>query len=578
MVRIVSLLIALLLSLLPLPVLAQAVPAPPAGAAEETHADPFGRQTPRGTVRGYLAAVAADDLTRAARYLEVADPDALPSRRAARSLRIVLDRAGDLLPVTEIANTAEGSTGDALEGQLDRVGSLGEGRARIDLHVRRVERDGQKVWLFEAGALKALPMLLQHSKVGLVEQWTPLALKGVEFMGVTAGDWAALGVVAAGAMLAGLLAAFGVGGIVRAVWRRTGEARDGRWLTRARMPFALMLAVMWFKTGALALGISIVGRTVGGTVADIVFVFAAGWFAAVAVDHLSRTFLSRMTGRTQATATSVVALVKRLAKTLILLAATFVTLDICGVDVTTGLAALGIGGLALALGAQKTVENLVGSVTVVADQPIRIGDFCRFDGIVGTVEDIGIRSTRVRTLERTLVTIPNGAFASMQIENYSKRERFLFRHELSLRYETPVATVRAMVERLRRMLAERPDVPAAYRPRVNFKALGADNLTVEIFAYFQSTDYVTFLDVQQEMLLEIMSVFEEMGVEFAFPSQTLYLARDASVPWEAGISPANDRTLDARANERAKVDFGGSLAPTSDDLRDVVKRSKERAA
>ena len=559
--------LVLALSLLLLPVTAAAAFAqstPPSTEAEA--ADPFGRHTPRGTVRGFLAAVADDDLTRAARYLEVADQDALSARNLARSLRVVLDRAGDLLPTTEIANVPDGRTGDALEAQLDRVGTIGEGRAAIDLYVRRVERDGAKVWLIEENALKAVPRLLKASRVGLVERWTPNSIKGLMVGGVAAGDWAAITLVAVLAVLAGLLVSYGLGGTVRALWRRSAEQRDGRWITRARLPVALALSVGWFKAGTLALGVSIVARAAAGTVADIVFVVAVAWFVAVAVDHLSRTFLARMTGRAQATATSVVALAKKIAKSLVFLAAAFFVLDICGVDVTTGLAALGIGGLALALGAQKTVENLVGSVTVVADQPIRIGDFCRFDGILGTVEDIGIRSTRVRTLERTLVTIPNGAFASMQIENFSKRERFLFRHELSLRYETPPATVRALTERLRQLLADRPDVPAALRPRVVFKALGADNLTVEMFAYFETKDYVAFLAVQEDMLLTIMEIFEQMGVEFAFPSQTLYLAGDTSVPLAAGLTPAND----------AKPDFGGSLAPSTDDLLDVAKEGRAK--
>ena len=562
--------LSLLLPALLLPLAAAAQTAAQTAAPTEV-ADPFGRHTPRGTVRGYLAAVADDDLTRAARYLDVDDQNALSARALARSLRVVLDRSGDLLPTTEIANVPDGRTGDALEADLDRVGAIGEGRARMDLHVRRVERDGAKVWLIEERALKAVPRLLRNSRIGLVERWTPAPLKGVMLGGVAAGDWAAITIVAALAVLAGLLVSYGFGGTVRALWRRSAESRDGRWITRARLPVALALSVGWFKAGTLALGVSIVARAAAGTVADIVFVVAVAWFAAVAVDHLSRTFLARMNGKGEGAATSIVALAKKIAKSLVFLAATFFVLDICGVDVTTGLAALGIGGLALALGAQKTVENLVGSVTVVADQPIRIGDFCRFDGILGTVEDIGIRSTRVRTLERTLVTIPNGAFASMQIENFAKRERFLFRHDLSLRYETPVARMRAVMERLRRMLAEHPDVPEALKPRVRFKALGADNLTVEVFAYVVSEDYPAFLGVQEEMLLEIMEIFEEMGAEFAFPSQTLYLAGDTSVPLAAGLA------AHGAADDRS--DFGGSLAPTSDDLRDVAKkgRAKERA-
>ena len=541
--------------------LAQVAPGGSASTVEAVE-DPFGRHTPRGTVRGYIAAVAADDLTLAARYLEVEDQSALAARKLARSLRIVLDRSGDLLPTTEIANVPEGRTSDTLEPDLDRIGAIGEGAARRDLHLRRVERGGTKLWLIEERALRAVPLLLERSREGLVERWTPTMLKGTSFGGAPAGDWAAIAVVAVLALLAGAAAAFGLGGVVRAVWRRSAESRDGRWLTRARMPVALALSVGWFKAGALALGVSIVARAAAGTVADIVFVVALAWFAAVAIDHLSRTVLARFMAKGEGAATSVVALARKIAKSLAFLAGAFFVLDIMGVDVTTGLAALGIGGLALALGAQKTVENLVGSVTLVADRPIRIGDFCRFEGVLGTVEDIGIRSTRVRTLERTIVTIPNGAFASMQIENFSKRERFLFRHDLSLRYETPAAQVRAMVADLHAMLLEHPLVDDTSKPRVVFKALGADNLTVEMFAYLRACDFAAFLAAQQEMLLDIMDLFETRGVGFAFPSQTLYLARDDAMPWEQGLSTGS-RTP------------APSMAPTTDDLREVVRQGQE---
>ena len=540
--------------------------APPAAPAASATEDAFGRDTPRGTVRGFISAVAAEDLKLAARYLEVKDHGAIGSRSLARSLRIVLDRSGDLLPTTEIANVPEGRTGDGLEPNLDRIGSIGRDAVQRALVVRRVERDGAQVWLIGAEALQAVPTLLSRTGEGVVERWTPGPIRGVTFAGAPAGDWAAVTVVAALALLAGGLVAFGLGSIVRAGWRRSATRRDGRWLTRARMPVALALSVGWFKAGTLALGVSIVARAVAGTVADIVFVVALAWFAAVAIDHLARSVRARFVARGEAAATSVVALARKIAKSVAFLAGAFFVLDILGVDVTTGLAALGIGGLALALGAQKTVENLVGSVTLVVDRPVRIGDFCRFDGILGTVEDIGIRSTRVRTLERTIVTIPNGAFASMQIENFSQRERFLFRHELSLRYETPVSAVRETVDALKAMLCAHPLVDET-TARVAFKALGSDNLTVELFAYLRTSDFATFLAGQQELLLETMALFEERNIGFAFPSQTLYLARDDAMPWEAGLGKA------------APGSSAPSLAPTTDDLREVARRDEmDRAA
>ena len=205
--------------------------------------------------------------------------------------------------------------------------------------------------------------------------------------------------------------------------------------------------------------------------------------------------------------------------------AAITVLDILGVDVTTGLAALGIGGLALALGAQKTIENLVGSVTVVADKPVRVGDFCQFGDISGTVEDIGIRSTQIRTLDRTIVTVPNGAFASMQIENYSVRDEFRLFTVLTMRYESTPDQIRFLLVEIRKILYAHSainNVPA----RVRFTGFGAHSLDITVFAYVRAGSYEEFLEIQEDIFFRIMDVVKESGTDFAFPSQTLYMGQD----------------------------------------------------
>ena len=151
---------------------------------------------------------------------------------------------------------------------------------------------------------------------------------------------------------------------------------------------------------------------------------------------------------------SVVVLLRRTAKIVLFLLATVAVLDTLGVDVTTGIAALGIGGIALALGAQKAVENLIGSLNVIADRPVQVGDFCRAGDIVGTVEDIGMRSTRIRTNERTLVTIPNGDFSSREIENFAKRDRFLFNPTIGVEYGISAGQLRRAVEIIEQILRD----------------------------------------------------------------------------------------------------------------------------
>ena len=141
-----------------------------------------------------------------------------------------------------------------------------------------------------------------------------------------------------------------------------------------------------------------------------------------------------------------------------------------GFNVTGVLAALGVGGLAVALAAQKTVENLFGGVTLIADQPVRVGDLCRFGDRTGTVEDIGLRSTRLRTPERTVVSVPNGEFASMQLENFAPRDRIRLQAMLALRYETTPAQMRAVLSAISKLLLGNPKIApnSAYARFVGF--------------------------------------------------------------------------------------------------------------
>ena len=524
---------------------AQLAPTPSgdATAASDVPADPFGRESPRGAIRNFLDALADDDLARAARYLDVEDPTALRNLPVVRRLRSALDRAGDILPVAEISQAAEGARNDALTADLDRIGSVGTNGDRIDLLVRRIERDGVPIWVIDRSVIEGLPRILANTERRLIERLTPDALKGYRVFGAQANEWIAALAIAVVSLAAGYLVSYTLAWVVGFIWIKSGrlhgeERQRARFLTRARNPLGIVFAGLWFRGLLLAFGLSIVVRTAVLDIADVVFVLSIAWLFFVVIDTVARVVLARMTGRMAASANSVVSLVRKIAKVVIALLAGFIVLDMLGLDVTTGLTALGIGGLALALGAQKTVENLVGSVTVVADQPIRIGDFCQFGDVLGTVEDIGIRSTRIRTLARTLVTIPNGAFASMQIENYTARDRMLFRHFLSCRYETSAAKVRTLTERLQRMLDEHPMTEKGPGCRATFTALGSDNLTVELFAYFLTDDYLGFLKEQQRFLLEIMEAFEDEGVEFAFPSQTVYLADDTVSPIMRGQAAA----------------------------------------
>ncbi len=200
-------------------------------------------------------------------------------------------------------------------------------------------------------------------------------------------------------------------------------------------------------------------------------------------------------------------------------------LDRLGVPVSGIIAGLGVGGVAVALAAQGTLQNLLGGAALLADRPIKIGDFCRFGERLGTLETVGLRSSRIRTLERTVVTVPNTELAAMQIENYSERDSNLLRTTIGLRYETTPDQLRAVLADIRAMLVAHPEVTAE-PARARFLEFGDSALMIEIFAYVRESDYNGYLAIREDLMLRVMEIAQRNGTSVAFPSRTVYLRRD----------------------------------------------------
>jgi MscS family membrane protein len=196
-----------------------------------------------------------------------------------------------------------------------------------------------------------------------------------------------------------------------------------------------------------------------------------------------------------------------------------------GFNMTTALAGLGIGGLAIAFAAQKTLENLFGGVSVLADEAIHVGDVCRFGTTIGTVEDIGLRSTRVRTQERIALTIPNGSLATMNLENLTRRDKFLLSTTLGLRSETSRDQLLFVLAEIRKLLYAHPRIEAE-TARIRFAGFGESSLDLDLFCYVKTLDSVEFTAIREDVLLRIMKIVDDSGTSFSSPSRNVYVARD----------------------------------------------------
>jgi len=219
---------------------------------------------------------------------------------------------------------------------------------------------------------------------------------------------------------------------------------------------------------------------------------------------------------------SLLPLASKVGKVFVVMLAVVALLSELGYAVTSLIAGLGIGGVAVALGAQKTLENLFGAFSIAADQPFLQGDVVRVGDLVGTVEVVGLRSTRIRTQDRTLVTIPNGKLADMQIESLAVRDRLFFGTAIRLVYGTRAEQLRSVLAGLEAALREQPKLWSD-GVTVRFVGLGESSLNIDVQAWFATTDWSEFLAIRQELLLSFLRVVEAAGSALAFPTQTVQL-------------------------------------------------------
>ena len=368
--------------------------------------------------------------------------------------------------------------------------------------------------------------------VPMIVDALPASLREIQVLQLALWQWIGIGLLVLVALALAWFAAELVQRSLRPVLARTRTTADDTLLAAITGPLRLLFTVLFAAAGLPFLALTESGEDFAQGLLIGLGVAAAAWIGLRVVDVFAVSLHQRLEQEDKRGVASIVPLGRRAAKIFLLLVAAVVLLQNVGVNVTGLIAGLGVGGIAVALAAQKTIENVFGGVSVISDRPVQVGDFCRFgDGRVGTVEEIGLRSTRIRTLDRTLVTIPNADFAQRELENFAARDRMRLFTILGLRYETTPDQLRYVIQALHRVLQEHPKV-SPDPCRVCFVGFGASALELEVFAYVLTPDWNEFMRIREEIYLRMMDAVQEAGTGFAFPSQTLYLGRDAGIDEE----------------------------------------------
>jgi MscS family membrane protein len=486
-------------------------------------------------MRGFLDACRSQDFDRAAKFLDLSRlPETLPASEPpvlARRLCVVLGRKLVVNP-KRFSDRPEGNPQDGLAAGLDAVGTIATGKGNVDILLERIEDEaGGRPWRIASTTVEQIPLLYGEYGYGVLGEVLPDPFFQIQFARIELWQWLGLLLL----IPLTLALAWVLTGIVyrlaRVLVSRTATRFDDTILSTSVRPLRIFAALGLYTAGAALLRLP---ARVNGFLVALGIALAIGvaaWLLFRLTDEILETLKQQLEEKEQRAAAAVVPLGRKAIKVVLIILAFLALLQNLGFNVTGVIAGLGVGGLAVALAAQKTVENLFGGVMLSADQPVRVGDFCRFGDKIGTVEDVGLRSTRIRTLDRTIVTVPNGDFSQAQIENFALRDKMRLYAMLGLRYETTPDQLRYILVELRKLLLSHPRVdpdPA----RVRFVGFGAYSLDLELFAYVVSADWNDFLAVREDIFLRIMKIIEEAGSGFAFPSQTTYLSRDGGLDTE----------------------------------------------
>ncbi|MGO1474160.1 MAG: mechanosensitive ion channel family protein [Psychrobacter sp.] len=533
--------------------------------------DSFGRDTPRHTVQGFIGALGENDYLLASNYLNLSKSD--NPTTIVRQFKQALDAGGRFQPDLQINNTPEGNLTDQLPSNQENVGAINVGEKNVPLLLERVvSEQGEKYWQFSTDTLSSVPEVIEDYQPTLVSRYTIDSLEGKKLLGYELVDLvAALAMIISSFLLTYIMVWLSYH-LLRISYPRV-RGVPLPFPNKVILPLSVVIMALILSEVMVYAGVSVTLREPVNRFTEIASWVAITWLLLRIVDALFTRAVNLSYKKNHIERVSILGLLRKVVKALLLIFAVIVIFGNLGFDLTTGIAALGVGGLALALGAQKTIENLVGSVVVVVDSPVRIGDYCSFGTQAGTVIDIGIRSSRVRTLDRTVVTVPNSDFSSMQIENYTSRDMFHFLHNLYIKRNADIDVIFKMVKDLDKFLNDHELTNQEWN-QANILELRQDCYIIQLRAYVNSFDVIEFYGKQDTLLVEILTLVKKYKVEHALPTQQLIVNQaelepqhqietviegDINDPVNDALSEENDSD-DTSAQDTIDLDKKGNSA------------------
>jgi MscS family membrane protein len=480
--------------------------------------------SPRAATLKYLLAARAADYARAARWLDLSAPESADrGPELAARLRAVLDTRL-WLDLERISPRAAGDTADGLPRDLEQLGEItaGEG-VSVAIRLSRQGSGREAQWRFSAATVAAIDRLYAELPDYWIREHLPSTLLAVGPYDLLWWQWIALILLVPVAGFIGLLVGRPTRSVLKRIVARTSNSFDDALVLAARGPIVLLWSVVASRLLLGWIALSPPAHAFVVAVQSALAIVAMFWMVLRAINVLQELLPQEAWMDSHPALRSLIPLGARISRLLVFAAGILTVISAFGYPIATILAGLGIGGIAVALGAQKSLEHFFGSISIGVDQPFRVGDWVSVSGIAGSIEAIGLRSTRIRTMDRTLVTIPNGSLAEAQSENFGARERIRLNAMVGLEYGTPVATMRTVRDEIEALLRAHPKTWPE-RVQVRFSNFGASSLDIELFCWLETTAIDEFREMREELFFGIMEIVERHGASFAFPTQTIHVA------------------------------------------------------
>lgn len=475
------------------------------------------QSTPRSAVTSFLEASSSGDYGKAADYLDLRRvPPRSRARQGpelARKLEAVLN-SDAAFSVVKLSDKPEGNPADDPDPNREHAAQITQNGRMVNLDLERVtlKPGSPPVWLFSADTVAALPGLQLSSLSSVVESYLPRFMVSVRLLETPLWKWAALILLTLLLLLFSRLIDYILRFILKFPEQRYRHLFGLPWLEAVVQPLRVIFCLAVFGIGVGFIDPSAIARLYIGRAMNLVLVWSIAWCLIRLVGLFMSHLESNLHTPHQLAERSMLRLGRRTASLTIVIFAILLVLENWGYNTATLIAGLGVGGIAVALAAQQSIANIFGGVSLIGDQPVRIGEFGKFGDMVGVVEDIGMRSTRVRTLNRTLVSVPNANFAGLNLENYSVRDKILFNPVFQVKRSTADEQLRSLMDALGKMLSQRKDVELALTP-ARLTGLSAAAYSLELFCYVRTADVDEFYKIQSELLVAINRVFTEAQVE-----------------------------------------------------------------